>query len=103
MKLVSLLCLILGTACISEAPLAPQTRSDDAIVEPNAPDLESIDPPTIEPNAPDFTIPPRLNIPGHPDLQLPTRSCVSDDDCAADETCTDRRCRLRFEPGQEPF
>ena len=107
MKLVSLLCLILGTACITSEPIDEQTREDSA-VSPNAPDFESVGPSLREPNGPDLEIAPsdRVKLPARelPDFQIASATCVIDDDCAADETCELRRCTASTpEPGAEPL
>jgi hypothetical protein len=97
MKLVSLLCLILGTACLADDTPDRLSRAGTPLA-PNAPDLEASDQPEIEPNAPDAVAAPRQ-------ISRDRPSCLIDDDCAADEACNLRRCERQpsFEPGSEPL
>ncbi len=97
MKLVSMLCLILGTACISDSD-APSDRRTGEAIEPNAPDLEAIDQPDLEPNAPD------LVGAGQAAPSREPSACLVDDDCAADEACERWTCtRIRGIPDERPF
>jgi hypothetical protein len=97
MKLVSLLCLILGTACV--------TDSNDVPIEPNAPDLEPLDPPSAEaeldpiaPNGPfderPGILPERRPGAGQVNATEPEiLECTLSTDCAADEICDAGTCQ----------
>jgi hypothetical protein len=100
MKLVSMLCLILGTACITGDD-AQTDRRTGTTIEPTAPDLEAIDELDeleLQPNAPDL-----VGASRDEESRAPT-ACLVENDCAADEACLHWTCtRIRVIPDERPF